>query len=228
MASCEVCANDNVSELKKYKTMNMCPECYEKEVAFEKERVDPVKQENRLADAKIMQAQLIDSTVQIRQELFNQQTIAINEIKLAIEADDSIPTDKKHFKLYEALDHRVQHFRKVIFDLNEQMLNASTEQRAIQTYMNELVNKLRSKEREQFRLKSANYQPPIVKQVKQRQPRVKKFDKVALRAAASAFKDLCKSKGLPEIPESTIQMICTQRGISPDEAIAELKTNFGL
>lgn len=226
--SCEVCPKVVLdTEIKVFKSMKLCVECYTKEVAFVNSTPTPAVPEN-----KVIAAQQIDATIQIRQELFNAQTVAILEIKKAIEEDSSIPADKKNFKLYEVLQERVTHFRKVIFEMSEAMLNASTEQRAIQTYMNEMHNKLRAEEREHFRIQSANYQPPIVKITKPKATKVKKFDKNELRAEFNKFIEECKAKGLADITaaikESTIQTICVSRNITPKEALDEMRKNFGI
>ena len=242
MFTCEICDKDNLNptETKKHYNMILCLPCHEKEMKAVEEMNKPENVASRVAAVNaaaevnqiVMKAQQIDATIRVRQELFNAKTVEIAEIKSSIDADTSIPVDKKHFKLYEVLQSRVQHFQKLIFELNEEIVNKNTEMRALQIYQNELINKLRLEEREHFRQKSANYQPPTVKVSKPRSTGVSKpkFDKALLRELVGKLQSDLKAKGLPGdlIKESTIQTICVSRGLSVEAVIEEQRKNLGL
>ena len=168
----------------------------------------------------INRAKVIDDSVQVRSDIFNLQTISINELKQSIDADESIKD--KSYQLAVVLTERLNHFKKVIFELNEEMVNKATEQRAIQTYLNELANRLRTEQRDELKLRDINYQPDPVKIVKPRvssalQP--KKIDK-------SEVKRWAKEIGMPE---QMIQMTCISKNMSPEDAAKHIqKTMAGM
>ena len=229
---CEVCSAKG--DWFKHCAMYMCPTCRDKEMALsaknkatESDRVsaaieDTVARSNQsIIDAReskvvedIAKEIPIDGSIQVRSDIFNAKTISIIDMKKGIDEDSSI--EKKHFALALELRSRFLHLRKVLFDIDESRVSITNEQRSIQTYLNELSNKLRTEEREKIKLKDINYKPVVSKIAKPRiakKPKLPKFDKAELKRLASET----------GIPEFTLQTICVAKGIQPTEAADMLK-----
>jgi predicted transcriptional regulator len=185
----------------------MCPSCLVRETQAQVQ--SSLKSESRVtqmnAQILINKSLTIDQSIQVSQDIFNAKMISINELKLTIDNDSTIENDKKHFLLARTLDDRFKHLVQVIAGLNEQQREIQNEQRAIQTYYNELAKKLREDEREQIKLRDVQYQPPIKPIVKQKAPSIKKYDK-------NVIKQVARETGMPE---NTIQMIVVARQIEP-------------
>ena len=205
ITTCEACSNTANCDI--FTDMLLCSECIEKEIAAIKDHQSLDKQETRLVENELLiKSREIDSSIQTRMDLFNAATISIHELKQAIDSDNSI--ENKHFKLAEVLQERFNHFRDVIFEAKETQIKATNEQRAIQSYFNELSKKLREEERAKFKIQDINYQPSKPKLTKVKPITRKKFDKVELRKYASEL-------GLPEM---ALQMIVVQKNVSVSEA----------
>lgn len=185
-----------------------CDSCAETEI---QRQVDMVRQ-NQLSltpvESAIHQAAKIDSTVQVRTDLFNAATVAITELKASIDADASI--ENKPYALAEQLMARFSHFKQVVFELNQKIVEAGNQQKAIQIYLNQLANTLRAEEREKLRINDINYKPGPVKVAapKPIKTTAKKLDKVELRKYAAEL----------GVSEFTLQMIVVQKGLSVAEA----------
>lgn len=217
--TCECCPNQG-QNFQKYMTMIMCPSCIEKEKSLQMESA--ALQETRVQEVKdvispsLIRIQQIDQSIQIKSDIFNAATVSIIEAKKVIDEDPSI--ENKHFTLAKLLTERINHFKKVIFDMNEEMINKSNEQRAIQIYLNNLSNSLRAEEREQIKLQDISYKPNAVKPVKSKPINLAKvkFDKTELNKWAQAI----------GVPASVIQMVCVAKNMTPEQAANSLKSNM--
>lgn len=191
--------------------MMMCAECRQRQKDFEEEII--ATQQDRLdAQEVIYAARKIDASIKIQSDIFNAKTVAIHKLKEAIDADESI--QDKHFTLARALDERYKHLVDILFSKRAEITEGENEQRAIQTYYNELAKRLRNEQREEIRLKDAQYKPiEPVKILKPKAITVKKYDRAAINAAAIA-------SGLPS---QLIQMTCVQRNVTPVEAVKILQ-----
>ena len=156
-----------------------------------------------------------DTTIQVRADMFKAATDSIVDIKKALDADDTVTN--KPYALAEILKNRFEHFRNVVFELNEKLVEAGNEQRAIQVYLNQLANQLKVEEREKLKIADINYKPTPPKPVKVKTDKpIKttgtkkvKFDKVLLKKTAIEL----------GVSEFTLQMLATAKnGI---EAAAE-------
>lgn len=213
-ATCECCSNSGVMNI--FTDMLMCSSCIEKEMIAINNHQTPDKQESRAKEYQInslndflQRSRDIDDRIQIRQDIFNAQTIAIVELKTAIDADDSITN--KPFALAEELDRRYKHLKQVIFEENEKQIERGNEQKAIQIYLNNLANQLRVEEREKLKLTDISYKPndkkPVVKKIN-----LKKFDKTELRLKAKEI----------GVPESVLQMIVVNKNMTIQQAAEHL------
>lgn len=217
-ATCEACPNVGPCELYSAEVgqqILLCSECIKKEEAVRNSPDVAQKRVNQI----IEKSKQIDSTIQIRSDIFNAQTTSIIELKDAINADESIKD--KHFHLAQLLTDRLNGFKKAIFEINEELVSKATEQRAVQTYLNELSNKLRIEQREQIKLEDINYQPNPVKISKPRSVTpVRRFDKTELNKYAIKL-------GLPN-GMSVIQTVCIANNMTPEQAYNKLKESMGL
>jgi len=210
LAICEACPFIGPCELyPDYTGMLLCASCIEKEELI---RNSPAKQQERINNLKLESSRALDYSIQVKEDIFNAQTVSINELKTVIDGDATITN--KHFHLANELTVRYKHFSKVIFDKQAEIIEESNKQRAVQSYLNTLSNKLRLEEREKLKLNDMSYTPhekPISKP-KSINP-VKKFDK----------NELVRCSNESGFPMAVIQMICVKKNMTPLEAIIHLK-----
>lgn len=216
MATCEACPNVGPCELyPDISGMLLCRDCIDKE---EKILMSPENQQKRVdasiaATMKLIEkSRVVDYSLQVREDIFNAQTISIHELKEAIDNNPSI--ENKHFFLANELNERFQHFRKLIFDKQAEIVEESNKQRAVQSYLNQLSNKLRADEREKLKLQFPDYKPfekPVGK------PKTittaKKYDKT----------ELVKYANETGIPLAALQMLCVSKNMTPQQAAEHMK-----
>lgn len=196
------------------RNMWFCDSCYEKEIQAQ---VDSVKQRAAEFSPKpAIEVPKLDSAVQVRTDLFNAATQAITDMKSAIDADDTI--SNKPYALAEQLLARFTHFKQVVFELQQKIVEAGTEQKAIQVYLNQLANSLRAEEREKLRIQDINYKPapPKVSKPATVKAAPKKLDKAELRKYAAEL----------GVSEFTLQMVVVQKGCSVAEAAAQIRNSI--
>jgi|SRR5215471_5199411 len=224
---CEVCDAKDVNLTCHYGSLWMCDSCWQKEqdlqarnqsAEAQQQRIDAYH--NSVESRVIEQSKLIDNSISVRTDLFNAATVAILDLKKAIDENPEITN--KPYALAETLAERFNHHKAVIFDLQEKIVTAGNEQKAIQQYLNTLANQLRSEEREKLKLADINYQPkplktPTVKTIKTTGTSKKtKLDKVELRKWASEL----------GVNEFTLQMVCVSKGVTPEEGAKILRKSL--
>jgi len=228
LKTCEVC--NTKGDWFKHSGMYMCPVCRDMEMALQAKSLATANK--RVADSKTdmlerlantvesslnpienLASELpIDTTIKVRDDIFNIKTLSIVDMKAQIDADSTIVN--KHFELAARQKARFLHLRTTLFDVRELEVDITSEMRTIQTFFNTHVNNLRTAEREKLKLSDISYQPTAPKpQAKTRKPKAPKFDKVELAR-------LAKEIGIPEF---TIQTICVSKGMTPQEAVDWLK-----
>ena len=221
IGDCESCDATNV-RIRPLHARNMwfCDKCYEIEIQAQVDNaraklhiqvpgVNPVN--NAVAESA-----KLDSTIQVKTDLFNAATVAIQELKAQIDADTSI--ENKPFALASELMTRFNHFKNVVFELNQKIVEAGNQQKAIQVYLNQLANSLREEERNKLKLENINYKPTVLKPITAKAIRTttKKIDKVELRKYAAEL----------GVSEFTLQMIVVQKGIPVVEAAKILRRSI--
>jgi hypothetical protein len=215
--TCEVCgAEENVTLM--YGNMTMCGNCAEKEKKAYAENMSPEKQQERVDAMHLAQARAreIDNSITVRTDLFNAATVSIVELKQMIDSNESITN--KPYALAEELTNRFNHYKQVVFEMNEKIVEAGNQQKAIQVYLNQLANSLRQEEREKLKIADINYKPPTVKPVKPAAIKTasKKLDKAELRKYATEL----------GIPEFTLQMLVVSKGITVEQAANMLRKSI--
>lgn len=209
-----------------YKAMWMCPECLAKEKSLteqsEKEADSRVAASRALSNNLINQARQIDDAIQLKEDIFNAHTVAIMDLKKAIDEDTAITN--KPLALAEELHRRFTHLQQVIFDARSVLADAGNQQRAIQTYMNTISNQLRAEERAKLQLQDINYNPAVVKpakvkkegsSTKARGP--KKFDKDALRNVCAKY----------NVPIDVVQLMVVSKNMTPEAAAEFVAKTMG-
>jgi len=201
------------------KAMWFCKECYDAEIQAQVDMVksNPIIEQNRINQA-INTARNIDASIQIRTDLFTAATVSIVELKDAILADDTI--ENKPYALAEELMKRFNHFKSVVFEMNQKIVEAGNQQKAIQVYLNQLSNQLRQDEREKLRIADISYKPTAPKSITTKSIKTtttsKKIDKVELRKYAAEL----------GVSEFTLQMLVVQKGISVATAANLLRNSI--
>jgi hypothetical protein len=199
--------------------MWFCDTCWSIEEKAQADNMTETKQQERINNASlkindaILQARTIDSSINVRTDLFNAATVSIVELKATIDADESLTN--KPFALATELMTRFAHFKNVVFELNQKIVEAGNQQKAIQIYLNQLANSLRADEREKLKIADINYKPSAPKSitVKAIKTTAKKLDKVELRKYAAEL----------NISEFTLQMIVVSKGITVEAAARMLR-----
>jgi ribosomal protein L20A (L18A) len=208
----------------------MCLDCQEKEKiaqielkASAESRVKESRNESNTR-ATLTRASQVDQSIQIIQDIFNAETVAIVDIKSAIDSDTAIV--EKHMTLAKVIEERHSHFQDVISAARDTMIEAQSKQRAIQQYYNDLANKLRIVQRAEIKLKDVNYKIPDKKISKPKAPSIKKFNKAELIKVAGVI-----SKEFPHIPANLImpnlQSLVISRNMNVEQAANVLRGMFG-
>lgn len=219
-AICDCCPNRGIVEIR-YGNMLMCSDCWNKEQSLHAENMKPENQQARVdAMHNAMEAsRKLDASVEVRSDLFNAATVSIVELKKLI--DDNPTITNKPYALAETLTERFSHFKQVIFDANENIINATNNQKAIQVYLNNLANSLRVEEREKLKLADINYKPGAIKPVKT-------VTAVKTRKASTKLdkKELDKYAKELGVSAFTLQMLCVSQGITPEMAANKLRKSI--
>lgn len=224
VGKCEVCEAEGVVVTLHYGNMWFCCGCWGKEELAQAEHMSEEKQQerlkaleehNKLNDA-INQARQLDATIQVRTDLFNAATESIVSLKATIDSDTTI--ENKPYALAEELMKRFSHFKNVVFELNQKIVEAGNQQKAIQVYLNQLANQLRQEEREKLRLADITYKPTAPKpdKVKPIKTAAKKLDKAELRKYAAEL----------GVSEFTLQMVVVQKGLTVEAAANMLRRSI--
>jgi hypothetical protein len=202
-----------------YGNMWFCDSCWEKESKTTAELKANQQTVNVVTNA-LQQAARVDNSVQVRTDLFNAQTVSI--INLKAEIDNNPEILNKPYVLAEQLMARFEKFKSVIFEYNEKIVEANNAQKAIQVYLNQMANQLRSEEREKLKIADINYQPTRVKPTKPAPikttgtKKATKLDKVELRKYAAEL----------GVAEFTLQMVVVAKGCTIPEAAELLKKSI--
>ncbi len=207
-AKCDKCGTVGATEYVLWREFLYCPECVEKQRQYEQYVIDTADERVKV-HRFLMEARNIDASIRVFTDIFNAKTVAIEEIRKAIDADDTVPADQKYYKLGSVLSERFTHLKDVIHSKREEITAIESEVRAIQTYFNTFANNLRQEERDKLRIQDSKYVVQEPKEIKQPKPvTVKKYDKATIRTVAAKYK----------LPEAAINMLCVAKNITAEEA----------
>lgn len=157
LGTCDVCDSEGVEVAVYYGNIAQCDACYAKEQSI-------------LAESKVpevvIQAQKIDQTIAIKQDVFNLATIACSELRGALEADPNVTN--KAYVLAETIKIRIEKMDAAIFAKRDELKDLDSARRAHLEYLQKITD-LRAEEREKLRLQDISYVPqqPTIKKVKE-------------------------------------------------------------
>jgi predicted RNA-binding Zn-ribbon protein involved in translation (DUF1610 family) len=201
-AVCESCPNIGPVEIYQGK-IALCEMCLARDRKLAADNLQ------RIIDKR----EAVDNSIQVRTDIFNAEVVSINDLKKAIYDSD---TPNKPYVLAQQLIARFKQYQTVVFELQEKVLEETTKQRSIQTYLNNLANELRKEEREALRISDLNYKPKEVKEIKSVKVKIKTFDKKEIREIAGKY----------NIPEYMLQMVVTSKNCTPLEAAESIKKSI--
>lgn len=198
---CDCCTNQD--KLIQFRRMNICSDCYQKEIsgAHTSQELDKVT---------IALAQKIDQSIQLSTDAFNAQTVSINELKNAIENDESIPN--KPYTLAAELLQRFENFKTIMFDAQKRVIDSQNNMKAIQVYLNNLAVSLRTEEREKLKISDINYKPLETK------PKTIKVGTIGAPKKKFTQVEVIRVARELNVAPATIQMLCVAKNITPSEA----------
>lgn len=221
-AECESCGNVGPVDVR-YGNMLLCATCWSKELELKNQPIEPTgnvtnEQAFNIQSQMLQESRSIDTSLEMRSDIFNAETTAIIDIKKTIGEDNSITN--KPYKLAEMLMERLTHFRKIGFELSEQVVANGNQQRAIQQYLNTMSNELRQEEREKLKLQDINYNPGKIRAIKPKtistkEPK-KKLDKSLLKKYAIEL----------GISEFTLHTVAIGKGGDVEAAYQMIKTSL--
>jgi hypothetical protein len=197
--------------------MLMCFECFEKHaLAKQREREAQQSKPNYIEKARE-----IDHSIELVTDLFNAKTVSYVELRQKIDEDDSIPADQKHSVATRVLRERFDWLQQRIFDTKKQLSEYVAEQRVVYVNLNDLASKLSKEEQEKYKIADIKYQPtpPKLKKVR---PKVKKYDKEAVRVLA---RELTNELG-SIITEDLVQIFMLRENQNEEKAAAEIRKVF--
>ena len=202
------CVTCDSSLVTKYIDFALCEIHYTQEIAAQKEL--EATADARVAEVSASHIPEPDSSIQVSTDIFNAHIASIEEIRKAVESDTNIQEgDDKKNELARRLEARYLHLKSVISQAQDEIKNAQSETRAIQTYYNELAKKLKEEVRKQIQIQDVKYTPPEKPVKKVKTPTVKKSNKKEIREVA----------GISGIPEQILTIICLQRNCTPKDAV---------
>jgi hypothetical protein len=185
----------------------MCKGCETDHLRGKQEAVQQIIQ----ASAKI------DSSIEIKPDIYMAQTVPAVELRSAIEADETIPADQKEYAFTKQSFDRWQNLQKVIFEDRAALLAKETEARMWQVNIQNAAGKLRADLRKEFQILDVNYQPTAITK-KQKTTKAVKTTKVSYNK-----KELYDAAKKYDVPAALIQSIMIgNAGISYEEAAKRL------
>lgn len=154
------------------RAMLLCPKCTQKEIDANSSVLSQTQK-------VIQEAKEIDQSIRYNGDFFNAKTIAINDIKIAIDSDASLTADEKVAKLHQTMAERLEHLQQVVFKARREEAEANVEILVIKESLREFGNRIREEIRERIKAADVNYQPArIVKPPKITAPKKSAMDRV--------------------------------------------------
>ncbi len=164
MAICEACSNfaNTDNDIRISNDILLCASCYEKEnqVPVEPAPVIDTSVINGISLGSIpIVTNCLADLPSDGNEFFNARTIAIKELELRINADDSIAPDQKRFFLTQQMLIRQTILKDNLFKVKELELEIQSERAANQIAINRLAPLIRKEERAKLQLEHIEYKP---------------------------------------------------------------------
>ena len=122
----------------------------------------------------IEESERVDNSIRYNGDIYNAKTVAIIDLKKAIDSDDTIPAENKAIVFQDKLAERYYKLSTRIFELDSEKFELATEQLAIGNTLRGLGNEYRKEIRERIRAADKHYQPEKPKIIKETKKREKK------------------------------------------------------
>lgn len=203
MLTCEIC-NTTSSEVVNHVVgsgikISFCPPCLHKEMQGEAElkvmkkleTAKPVIKPAIKSDTDLLGLPAIttEPSLVIRSDYFNVASQSLAEMKKVIDADDSIPADKKDYEWARRSIAWHKEMQDVLLETKKIQEEAISTQKAIQVNLNQMANKLREEERAALRIEDIKY-PATTTDKKVKKPSVAKpkgYDRIELAKIAEQY-----------------------------------------
>jgi hypothetical protein len=211
-AICEACSNvgecDIFGNPSNPKAMLLCVDCLSKEQEInnnillrtqvsinEKSVLDTIEKDI------VEQSKEIDNSIQFSGDIFNAETIGLAQLKAAVLANEhNGNSDERMFVYQKLVIERIEHYKSVIFQLDEEKHKLVSKQRAAIENLREFGSQLRQEIRDRIKQSDSTYTPhQVVKIPKISKPKVSAYDRL-------------------------IESLATMKGISKEEAEKLIKT----
>ena len=204
MGICEVC--DTQAEIFNTQgNIEMCQSCINAESQFLEDKV--------LANKVANQMRVVDTTSELKADIFNANTVAITELKAAIWADENIPDNRKQYVYTQELAKHFEILQKQIFDDSAALLAKKNDMRAWQSAAQTAAGALTAVEREHFKKLNMSYEPTQVKT-----PKPAKTKAPSKNYKGSELRDACAKYN---VPAPIIQLMVIQRNMTAEAAAKE-------
>ncbi len=206
---CECCTATNVQlTLSRRGNMMQCKTCRETD------------EMTRTNDAKnvIELSRKVDSTIQVKKDIFEKMAISFVELQAAINNNGEIPADRKDYALLEEMNARYETLKQAIFDAKSTLVTLQNEQNALLHNAQSVVAKLREADRAKFKQFDINYQPAPVKKPKTVKAARPTYKMSEVKAAADKYK----------VPAPQVQSIILSKNLNPEEAAKYMANLMGL
>jgi ribosomal protein L37AE/L43A len=211
VGDCETCERTNIALTLEDRNMWMCEFC----VADERAITTKIGE----ANVVLSHSKEVDTSIQMKPEIFVSKTVAIVELHAAIMHDANISDDMKDVAYTKACDERYLHLKGIVFAKRAELNDIEQEMRAWQVNAQAAAGKLRGSEREKYRHLDVNYTPtaPIkkLKSVKSDKPKSKSaYNRTETIEAATKY----------GVPFDGIRNIQLSKNMTADEAGRYLAT----
>lgn len=213
---CDACPKIDV-DLFQSGNMLLCASCYAAEV----KAIDGTKWINNA----IANGRVIERPIELKQEIFNSSASSFIMMQMEIQADASIPQNKKTEVFLQRIEAKQKELSDAIFAEKAITAIKENERYSISQQTREFIAKLQVEEREKFKKYDVSYAPKTVSPkkikdvAKDKSPRKPSFDKKACLEAAKKY----------GVAASTVQSIYFKKpGISYDAAAKMLAQTMGL
>lgn len=170
---CESCNSRDARQIAALGNKVLCPSCLRATV--------------QSSTVQVQVEQKKEEKVLVRGDIYNLKIASIQEMKLAIDADDSIPADSKAYKFHEALADRYHMLSTAIFERDRLNHEDSVEKIAINKTLQEFTASVREEIRKKIAESDAKYQPVSKAAIKPKvEKKVDTFER-AVQALATAL-----------------------------------------
>ena len=157
----------------------------------------------------------------LKADIYNAGTTSFIELHAAIQADDSIPAEKKSEVLVQTAEKYITQFTETIFSLNEKKVAEENKRAGFRQGTMDYIATLREAEREKYKKFNITYQPAVVtkKAIKGETTRKARANKQSVTANMAESKRVAEKYGLPYLG---VHSLVVSRNISYEDAAIEL------